>query len=320
MCTFAKYFGYLQKFNSHVMEITTFNQLLDAVRQHESVRRIAVVNPCDHCSIEALEMAINAGIAQFILVGDCNLKSQLPAVISDSDKVRIVETDSQNPDILAAKAVELIRQGEADILMKGLVNTDNYLRAILNKEHGLLPKGNVLTHLSVAELPGYHKLLFFSDVAVIPYPTLQQRVEILKYDLATCRKFGIAVPKVALIHFTEKVNEKFPNSVDYIKLEEMAANGDFGKVEMGGPMDVKTACDRHSAEVKGIQSDVCGNADLLIFPNIESGNTFYKTITLFGNATIAGMLQGASCPVILPSRSDSPESKFNSMLLACISA
>ena len=100
----------------------------------------------------------------------------------------------------------------------------------------------------------------------------------------------------------------------------MAANGDFGKVEMGGPMDVKTACDRHSAEVKGIQSDVCGNADLLIFPNIESGNTFYKTITLFGNATIAGMLQGASCPVILPSRSDSPESKFNSMLLACISA
>lgn len=302
------------------MEITTFNQLLDAVRQHESVRRIAVVNPCDHCSIEALEMAINAGIAQFILVGDCNLKSQLPAVISDSDKVRIVETDSQNPDILAAKAVELIRQGEADILMKGLVNTDNYLRAILNKEHGLLPKGNVLTHLSVAELPGYHKLLFFSDVAVIPYPTLQQRVEILKYDLTTCRKFGIAVPKVALIHFTEKVNEKFPNSVDYIKLEEMAANGDFGKVEMGGPMDVKTACDRHSAEVKGIQSDVCGNADLLIFPNIESGNTFYKTITLFGNATIAGMLQGASCPVILPSRSDSPESKFNSMLLACISA
>ena len=302
------------------MEITSFTQLLESVKNCAKRRRIAVVNPSDHCSTEALLMVHSADIAEFILVGDQNLPAHLPADILSSDKVTIVTVENGDPDMLAAKAVEIIRNGEADILMKGLVNTDNYLRAILNKEHGLLPKGNVLTHLSVAELPGYHKLLFFSDVAVIPYPTIQQRVEIIRYDLATCRKFGIESPKVALIHFTEKVNEKFPNSVDYVELEKMASKGVFGNVEMGGPMDVKTACDKHSAEVKGITSAVCGNADLLIFPNIESGTTFYKTITLFGNATIAGMLQGASCPVILPSRSDSPESKFNSMLLACISA
>ena len=302
------------------MLITSFEQLTECIKASGKKRRIAVANPSDHCSIEALEMALDADIAELILVGDNTLESKLPEKILASGKAGIHAIDASDADSISAAAVEVVRSGKADILMKGLVNTDNYLRAILNKEHGLLPKGNVLTHLSVAQVPGYHKLLFFSDVAVIPYPTLQQRVEIIKYDLATCRKFGITEPKVALIHFTEKVNEKFPNSVDYVKLEEMAANGDFGPVMIGGPMDVKTACDTHSAQVKGISSPVCGDADLLIFPNIESGNTFYKTITFFGHATIAGMLQGAQCPILLPSRSDSPESKFNSMLLACISA
>lgn len=301
------------------MQITNFKQLCEQVKATGRQRRITVVNPSDHCSIEAIKMALDAKIAQFLLVGDHNLRNALPADVISSEATRIIETESSEPDIMSAVAVETIRSGNADILMKGLVSTDNYLRAILNKEHGLLPKGNVLTHLSVAELPGYHKLLFFSDVAVIPYPTLAQRVETIKYDLATCRKFGIDCPKIALIHFTEKVNEKFPNSVDYVALEKMASAGDFGNVEIGGPMDVKTACDKHSADIKGITSPVCGDSDLLIFPNIESGNTFYKTITLFGNATIAGMLQGAMCPIILPSRSDSPQSKLNSVLLACIS-
>ncbi len=125
---------------------------------------------------------------------------------------------------------------------------------------------------------------------------------------------------MALIHFTEKVNPKFPNSTDYVELIKMAQTGKFGKVKMAGPMDVKTACDAHSADVKGLTSDVCGDADLLIFPNIESGNTFYKTITLFGKAVVAGILQGPSCPVILSSRSDSAESKMLSLALACVNA
>jgi phosphate butyryltransferase len=302
------------------MAITSFKDLKQMVTAHPMRRRIAVISPTDYCTIEAVSIALNANIADFILVGDTNLKSHVPTDMMASPHVRIVEVPDADIDKLCFTAVDLTRNNEADILMKGLVNTDNYLRAVLNKEHGLLPKGNVLTHLTAAEIPSYHKVLFFSDVAVIPYPTLEQRVKILKYDLATCRKLGIDTPKVALIHFTEKVNTKFQNSVDYVALEEMADKGAFGSVMIGGPMDVKTACDRHSAQIKGIASPVCGDADLLMFPNIESGNTFYKAINLFGGAIMAGILQGTQCPVILPSRSDSAESKFYSMLLACVNA
>lgn len=300
--------------------IRTFSQIYDHLGSLDKRKRIAVVCPDDACTRSAVTDALEKGLADFLLVSTSEALSTLPDGILRHGNVRVMTCEASSPDDAAALAVDAVRAGEADILMKGLINTDNFLRAILNKEHGLLPKGNVLTHLSVAQLPGYHKLIFFGDVAVIPYPTLEQRVAMLKYNLTTCRKFGIESPKVALIHFTEKVNEKFPNSVDYVTLEGMASRGDFGSVEMGGPMDVKTACDRHSAEVKGIESPVCGNADLLMFPNIESGNTFYKTITLFGGADIAGMLQGAICHVILTSRSDTTLSKLSSMALACLSA
>lgn len=300
-------------------EIRSFEQVYDHLGSMSSRKRIAVVCPDDECTQSAIMMALERGLADFLLVGTPEGLQSLPSGLV-ADSVRVKTAEAPDADSAALLAVEACRSGKADILMKGLINTDNFLRAILNKEHGLLPKGNVLTHLSVAEMPSYHKLIFFSDVAVIPYPTLEQREAMLGYDVATCRKFGIATPKVALIHFTEKVNEKFPNSVAYVKLEEMAAAGRFGKVHIAGPMDVKTACDRHSAEVKGIDSLVCGDADLLIFPNIEAGNTFYKTITCFAGATIAGMLQGATCPVILTSRSDNTVSKLSSMAIACMNA
>jgi len=292
--------------------------MIARLKESGSRKRVVVVCPYDECTVKAIERAINEGVADLILVGDRRVE-EVAKQFNDSNRVRTLVVE-EGTDATAAAAVELIRNGEADVLMKGLINTDNYLRAILNKEHGLLPKGKLLTHLSVAQLPGYHKLLFFSDVAVIPYPTLEQREEMIGYDLDTCRCMGIDTPKVALIHFTEKVNPKFPNSVAYATLVEKASQGQFGKVEMAGPMDAKTACDSHSAAVKGLTSPVCGDADLLIFPNIESGNTFYKTITLFGGAVIAGMLQGTIAPVVLPSRSDTAESKFLSLALACMNA
>mgnify|MGYP002514928943 FL=1 len=129
---------------------------------------------------------------------------------------------------------------------------------------------------------------------------------------------GIPEPRVALIHCTEKVNEKFPHTLDYVALKEKATAGEYGTMFLDGPMDVKTACDSHSGEVKGISSPVVGHADLLIFPNIESSNTFYKTLSLFGDANMAGMLLGTSAPVVVPSRADSGNSKFYSLALACV--
>ncbi|MDE5625607.1 MAG: phosphate butyryltransferase, partial [Muribaculaceae bacterium] len=267
---------------------------------------------------EAVSRALADGFIKAVLVGEkdktaaSGLEKRFPGLVTSVDA-----SDSRDA---AAKAVALVKAGEASILMKGLVNTDDLLRAVLNKEAGILPAGTLLTHITVSELPEMDHLLFFSDVAVIPYPTLEQRERMIELDLALVRKFGVSRPKVALIHFTEKVNPKFPNSVDYQTIVERASQGAYGEMVAAGPMDVKTAVDLHSAQVKGIESEVCGNADLLIFPNIESGNTFYKTLSYFTKAKMAGILLGPSAPVVLPSRSDSADSKYNSLALAAIAS
>lgn len=168
------------------------------------------------------------------------------------------------------------------------------------------------------EIPTYHKLLFFSDAAVIPRPTLQQRIEMIWYAICTCRHFGIEQPRVALIHCTEKVSAKFPHSLDYVNIVELAEAGEFGNVIIDGPLDVRTACEQASGDIKGIVSPINGQADVLIFPNIESGNAFYKSVSLFAKAEMAGLLQGPICPVVLPSRSDSGLSKYYSIAMACL--
>ena len=190
---------------------------------------------------------------------------------------------------------------------------------MLNKEWGILPKGRVLTHVTVAEVPNYPRLLFFTDPAVIPYPTQEQRVEQLKYTTHICRSFGIEEPKVALINCSEKVSEKaFPFTVGYKDIIADAEKGVYGPCVVDGPLDLKTSLDRHALEKKGLHSPLNGEADVLIFPDIQAGNVFYKTITLFAGASTAGMLQGAKAPVVLASRGDSIQSKFYSLAAAAI--
>ncbi len=258
---------------------------------------MAVVCGTDSHTMYAVNRAREEGFAEFLMVGD-----------------------GLSSDDAAREAVRMVRHGEADILMKGIINTDNLLRAILDKEKGLLPRGSVMTHLSVMKIPSYPKLLFFSDAAVIPCPTLEQKIAMLRYAIRSCERFGISQPRIALIHCTEKVSPKFPHSVDYAKIVEMARAGEFGNAIIDGPMDVKTACEKESGHIKGISSPIGGEADVLIFPNIESGNVFYKTTSCFAHADMAGVLQGTICPVVLPSRSDSGESKYYSLAVACLTA
>ena len=170
------------------------------------------------------------------------------------------------------------------------------------------------------QIPTYDKLLFFSDAAVIPRPTLQQRIEMIWYAIHTCRHFGIEQPRIALIHCTEKVSAKFPHSLDYVNIVELAEAGEFGNVIIDGPLDVKTSCEKTSGNIKGIVSPIDGEADVLIFPNIESGNAFYKAVSLFSHADMAGLLHGPSCPVVLPSRSDCGLAKYYSIAMACLTS
>jgi len=281
-------------------------------------RRVAVACPHDTHTVEAVEAALAEGFADFIFFGKGDIIKALPLMDKYAGRVELVEID--DTDEAARAAVEAVRIGRADVLMKGMLNTDNLLRAVLNKEHGILPAGNILTHITASEIPGHRKLLFFTDAAVIPFPTLTQRVAMIKDITDVCRAFGISDPKVALIHCTEKTNPKFPITTDYTELKRMAAEGEFGTAIIDGPMDVKVACDPHAGAVKGIESPVGGEADALIMPDIESGNVFYKAITCFAGALNAGMLAGTSAPVVLPSRGDSTRAKLCSLAMACLYA
>lgn len=297
-----------------------FKALPQRLRSMAKCVTVAVACPADAHTEEVIERSISEEFAKFILVAveqNVAVAERLHAKYPDRTAI-ILATDV---DDASRKAVAEVRQGRAQVLMKGTVNTDNLLRAVLNKECGLLEKGHVLTHIAVAEIPGLQRLIFFTDAAVIPYPTTEQFHAQLGYIADTYRSVtGNDCPRVALTHCTEKVSEKFPLTLSYEELKKEAREGAFGSIEVDGPMDVKTACDAESGAIKGIASPVVGNADILIFPDIEAGNTFYKAITLFAKATVAGMLAGTTAPVVVTSRADTVESKFYSLATACMKA
>lgn len=297
--------------------VQTLSQMVNVLRSRNVRRKVVVVCPNDPHTEYVVIRALREEIAEFLLVTDAGHTEMMYRLRNASpDFVRTFVTETV--DEAAATGVSLVRSGEADVLMKGLINTDNLLRAVLKKEVGLLPPGAVLSHITVAQIPLYHKLLFFSDAAVIPKPTLNQFRSMIMADIDICHRLGLLEPRIALIHCSEKVNEKFQHTVDYVTLIDEAKEGKLGNIHIDGPMDVKTACDAHSGEIKGLNSPVVGNADVVIFPNIESGNTFYKSLSLFGDANMAGMLTGTIAPVVVPSRSDSGNSKFYSLVLACL--
>lgn len=295
--------------------IRNFEELVSHLSQRTERRRVAVVCPNDHSSQEAVARALDEGIADILIVGADEEAKSFFAKYGE----RIESVDASDVDEAATKAVALVREGRADVLMKGLLNTDNLLRAVLNKEMGILPKGRVLTHIACAQMPQYDRLLFCTDVAVIPRPTKEQREEQLRYVLELCRTMGVEKPRVALINCSEKVNEKhFPHTVEYRELVAKAEAGEFGPCIVDGPMDLKTSLSEAALKKKHLESPIEGKADALIFPGIQSGNVFYKAITLFCQADTAALLKGPQVPVVLTSRGDSPASKFYSLALACL--
>lgn len=278
---------------------------------------MALVCPDDSHTLYVLRRAVDEGVADFTLFCGRPLSDEVSRLVQTNGS-RMATVGKETPDDAARAAVEAVRNGEADLLMKGTINTDNLLRAVLDKQKGLLEPGEVLIHVALAELSGIqNKMIAFSDAAVIPYPILAQYDSMVRHLTAISRIAGADVPKIALVHCTEKVSEKFPLTLDYETLMRRAANGDYGQVEIDGPMDVKTALDAASGDIKGLHSPVVGKADALVFPDIEAANVFYKTITLFAQASIAGVLCGTTAPVVVASRADSGESKYNSLALAC---
>lgn len=294
--------------------IKNFDELVAHLNARTERRRVAVVCPNDESTQYAVCRALDEGFIDAILVG-CTPEAR--QVFAKYGNVEYIDAD--DADDAARKAVALVREGKADVLQKGLLNTDNLLHAVLNKETGILPKGRVLTHLTCAQIEGYDHFLFFTDAAVIPHPTAAQREEQLRYVVETCHSMGIEEPRVGLINCTEKVNEKFfPFTLEYKDLIAKVQAGEFGRCIVDGPLDLKTCLSAEALHKKGINSPLEGRSNAVIFPDIQAGNVFYKTITLFCGASCAGILRGPLCPVVLPSRGDSKMSKFYSLALAAI--
>lgn len=299
------------------MSITTFNHLVKLLVRRGQRRRLAVVNGIDDHTQRAVEMALDEGIVNIIFVGGKEIISRNQAMAHYHSHIEYVPAD--NPDDAARRAVALCREGKADMLMKGRINTDNLLRAVLNKETGMLPKGNVLTQITMTEVPGFDRLLIFTDSAVIPFPTQEQRVAQVRYVVNAWHFMGVEEPRIALIHCSEKVDERhFPYTAGYKDIIAMAQRGDFGKCIVDGPLDIGTAVSPQALATKGLSSPLEGRADGLILPNIEVGNVLHKTLSTFIHARMASVLQGAMTPVVLPSRGDSAESKFLSIALAAL--
>ena len=285
-----------------------------------SARRLAVAAGHDENTIQAAARAASEGIARVILVGErariealCKefkLDPGLFEVINEPDEAKA-----------GAKARDMVRDGEADVLMKGLIGTDKYMHLILDKEKGLLPRGAVLTHLTVLDIPVYQKLhgklLFVSDVAIIPAPDLPTKVKIVEYCVAAAHAFGIDKPKVALIAANEKVSDKMPATMEAAVIAKMADRGQIKGAIVDGPLALDVALSPEACEIKGLKSGVEGAADVLVFPDIDAGNVFYKAATVLAGARLAAVVMGTTAPCVLTSRADSEESKFFSIALGC---
>lgn len=299
--------------------IDSLEKLVDIVKESKTKPRLAVTWAQDRNTLGAVGKAAAEGLVEAHLYGDkkqiINLASEMGL---DSDVFNI--TDINNEREAASETVRAVKAGEADILMKGLIGTDKFLKAVLDKELGLMKPKAVLSYVCAVDVPDYHKLLFITDTAVLPFPDLDQKVAMAEYAISMANSFGISRPKVALIGASEKMSRHFENSVDYAIMCKMAQRGQVSDCIMDGPLDVFLACDKESVIIKGVDTPVGGDADILLFPTLESCNPFYKGLMLFGKGELAGMLMGTEVPVVLMSRSESEKSKFYCIALSCLMA
>jgi phosphate butyryltransferase len=299
--------------------ISSFAELTAHLARVNCRKRMAVANAVDSHTLDAVFQAVDLGIIEAFLIGDV-AAIESPRLFEHNPSPFIHVIDVPEVKASAIEAVRMVKEGEADILMKGLVNTDVLLRAILDKEKGILKHGTVMTYNAAMEIPNYRKLIFFSDPVVIPSPNLVQRIAMVKYAIHTAQKFGIRKPKIALVHATEVANPKIQYMQDYLDVMQLWREGEFGDVIMDGPLDIFLALDNERGGIKNVPSPVLGDADILILPNFESANIFYKGLALFAGAQMGGLLQGTDNPVVLTSRSESTLSKFYSIAMACVMA
>lgn len=282
-------------------------------------KTVAVSVAQDEAVLEAVKEAKRLGIADAILVGDeAKIREIAASINMDLDGYEIID----EPDMIQAslKAVKLAHDGRADMYMKGLIDSKNFLKSVLDKEVGLRT-GGVLSHVCVFEIPGIDRLLFLTDVAFMTYPTLEDKVNIIKNTLPVCKACGVDTPKVAPLAAVEVLNPKMPVTVEAAELTRMCNDGELTGCIVDGPLSLDLAIDPEAAKHKGATDrKIQGDADVLLFPDIHAGNLVYKAIVHMVKVKNGCILTGTKVPVILTSRSDTFETKVNSIALAAVVA
>jgi phosphate butyryltransferase len=307
-----------QQANNMIM-IRTLEQMLQKVLAIKKKHRVAVAWAQDINTIGAVNKAVDEGFIDAIMIGKSSEIIKTCKTEGINHKLFSI-IDADNESNAASEAVRLAKNDDADIVMKGLVGTDKFLKAVLDKENGLMLPDSVLSYVGVMEIPSYHKLLFITDPAVIPFPDLDQKIAMANYAIEIAQRFGVKIPKIALIGASEKMSPHFENSVDYAIMCKMADRGQIKNCVIDGPLDLFLACDRKSMEIKGVETAVMGDADILLFPSLESCNPFYKGLMLFADGELAGLIRGTEKPVVVMSRSESEKSKYFCIALACLMA
>ncbi len=277
-------------------------------------RRLVLAAAQDHNSLSSVLMAAHDGFIEPILVGDKDVIHNIAAQNNfDLTGVRVVhEPDSE---MAIEIAVRMVRSNQADILMKGKVGTSNLLKGVLNKEWGLR-SGSLLSHFAIFEVAAYHKLIAVTDVAMNIAPNLQDKIAIVNNSVACLNRLGVEMPKVAVLGAVEMVSENMQATLDAALLSKMNQRDQIRHCLIDGPLAFDNAISLESATHKGIRSDVAGDTDLLLMPDIEVGNVLYKSLVFFAHAGGAAVILGETAPIVLTSRSDSDQAKYYSIVLA----
>ncbi len=300
------------------MAYKNFAELVEHVKSAPERKRMVVACANDSHSIGAALDAAKEGIIRPILVGEIDVMKGILAELGAS------EADAELYDCTGLKetcelAVSLIREKKGDFLMKGKVDTSIFLREVVNKEHGL-GKGRLMSHVTLFEVPTYHKLLTAVDGGMVPYPTLEQKKAIIENTVGALGRIGYECPKVGVLACKEKLDPKMPETVEGRELQEMNERGEITGCIVEGPISYDCAMVKEIADFKGFESRIAGDVDILVAPNIHAGNIMGKMLVCTAKAKMAGFIEGASCPIIMTSRGSSEEEKYLSIVVAAAAA
>jgi len=297
-----------------VKTMKSLQEVYDAISGGK-LKKIAVSAAADLDVLTAVSKAREDGIAEAILVGD---KKKIIKIANENNiditPFEIIHIEDANGSAL--EAVKLVSSGKADIIMKGLMESAPFLKAILNPEFGIRQEGRIISSLAVMEVKELDRLLFITDPGFIPMPDLKMKESIIKNAVEVVRKLGIERPKIAMLCATETVNPKMIATVEAKELEEMNRNGEILNCVIAGPISLDLAISKQSAKHKGYKSEVAGEADVLVVPTLEVGNVLYKSLVYFAHLKTGGIMTGAKTPIIFTSRADSFETKLNTIALA----